>query len=283
MISEQQFIPLEDDIEIHANVYECGAPIWLIITHGIGEYTGRHNFLVELFSGKFNLLFYDLRGHGLSSGKRVYIENFSDYAKDLQKILIYLQNRYRMDRYALYGHSMGGLITSDFVKNFAAKEFYPELVYLSSPPVGVGGLVGKIVNEIPSSIFAGLAQLPISFRLSGLVEQDNLSHDPQVKIDVKNDPLCAASIHSKLGIELVKAARMTFDQPLNFDCASFVSIGSGDKIVCPESLIEYFTHVETNFMLKVFPEAYHEIHFEIERFRKPYLDFVKESILSVFK
>lgn len=283
MISEQQFISLANDIEIHANVYECGSPIWLIVTHGVGEHSERHNFLVELFSGKFNILFYDLRGHGLSSGKRVYIEDFSDFAKDLQQILLYLKSRYRMERFVLYGHSMGGLITADFLKHHAHKDLYPELVYLSSPPVGVGGVIGKIVNQLPSTLFTGLTQFPFSFRLGGLVDLSGLSHDPQVAIEARKDKLCAHSLHTKLGIELVKSSRMVFDGPLYPHCPAFVSIGTGDNVVSPESLINYFTKVETDFTLKVFPEAYHEIHFEIERFRKPYLDFMKESVLSILK
>jgi alpha-beta hydrolase superfamily lysophospholipase len=283
MIGEQQFITIDDDIEIHAKIYECGAPLWLVITHGVSEYSERHNFLVDLFSGKFNLFFYYLRGHGLISGKRVYVEDFSDYARDLEAILKYLKSRYRMERFVLYGHSMGGLITSDFIKNFSHKDLYPELVYLSSPPVGIGGPVGKVVNNLPSIAFSTAAQLPLSLRLKGLVVQDKLSHDPQVNEDAKNDPLCAHSLHTKLAIELVKASRMVYQGPLNPNCPAFVSVGTGDEIVCPESLIEYFTHTETNFSLKVIPEAYHEIHFEIERFRKPYFDFMKESILSVFK
>lgn len=282
MIGEQQFITLSDEIEIHAKVFECGAPLWLVVTHGVSEYAERHGFLTELFSGKFNIFFYDLRGHGLSSGKRVYIEDFSDYARDLEKILMYLRNRYKMEKFLLYGHSMGGLITSDFIKNFAHRDLYPELIYLSSPPVGIGGAVGKVINQLPSMAFAGAAQLPLSIRLSGLVVQDKLSHDPQVNEDAKNDPLIAKSIHTKLAVELVKASRMVYQDALNPRCPAFVSIGTGDEIVCPDRLIDYFTNTETNFELKVLADAFHEIHFEIERFRKPYFDFIKESILSVF-
>ena len=40
-------------------------------------------------------------------------------------------------------------------------------------------------------------------------------------------------------------------------------------------LIEYFTTVDKSFQLKVFDGAYHEIHNEIEKYRKPYFDHLK--------
>ncbi len=281
MISEQHFIRMRDDVELHAQVQETGASTWLIATHGIGEHLGRHSYIGDLFSGQFNLFQYDLRGHGLSMGRSAYVEDFWDYMHDLEEILCYLKKRYKMNRFALFGHSMGALITAGFLQRMAHKDLYPEVVFLNAPPVGYPGILGKIIEFSPQSILAGLAGLPVSLRLGGLVDLNFLSHDVRVKERYLADTKNALTLHSKLLLEMVKASREVFTRPLRPLCQAFVTVGSCDRVIDVPSLLHYFTMVEKSFILNKFEGAFHEIHNEVEKFRVPYFDFVKESIGSI--
>src|SRR5690606_19407030 len=137
-------IPLRDGETIHAQVIENGAPVWLVVTHGLGEHGGRHKHLFEMYSQYFNVLIYDLRGHGESSGKRGWVKNFEDFVDDLDEVINYLKSEFQMSRYVLFGHSMGGLVTASYMQKRASANIYPEKVILSAPAAAAAGLFGKL-------------------------------------------------------------------------------------------------------------------------------------------
>lgn len=275
MFMDKKFLKMRDGTEIYVQVKESGSPVWIISTHGIAEHMDRHKYLPELFGHDFNILQYDLRGHGKSTGKRAWVEDFSLYMGDLQEIVTYLKEKFRMDRYVLFGHSMGALIVSAFVQRYADEQAYPERIILSSPPCGADGVLGAMVKVLPTGFFKTISLLPFSVPIGGLVDFKYLSHDPRVKEDYIKDPLNSVKIESKLVFELMKEAKLTFSRPLRSKCPSYVSVGSADRIVGTKDLIDFFTNVDKSFMLKVFDGAYHEIHNEIEKYRKPYFEHLK--------
>lgn len=282
MIREKQFIRLRDNVELHTQISEKGSKIWLIATHGIGEHLERHDYLYELFGSKFNICQYDLRGHGLSTGEVGYVEDFFDYMKDLQEVIFYLKERYKMDKFVLFAHSMGALITSGYIQKYADEETYPSLVYLNAPPVGFAGGLGKFIEYAPKGIFKNLAKIPVSVRVGGLLDLNYLSHDPRVKENYVTDNRNLLQLHTKLLLEVVKGSSGVFNRPLRPRCPAFVSVGTEDRIVGYSQLRKYFTMVEKSFNYREFEGAYHEIHNEIEKYRKPYFEHVKASVNSIW-
>ena len=53
---------------------------------------------------------FDLRGHGLSEGKRQWIESFDDYLDDLQSVFAWCEQQLPQTHTYLHGHSLGGAI-----------------------------------------------------------------------------------------------------------------------------------------------------------------------------
>ncbi len=275
MFMDKKFLKMRDGAELYTQVKESGSPVWIIATHGIGEHLERHKYIPELFGHDFNVFQYDLRGHGRSTGKKAWIQDFSLYMEDLREITNFLKEKYRMNRYIVFGHSMGALITCSFIQNYVDENNYPERLIVNAPPVGVGGGLGAVVRALPATFFKAASDLPYSLALGGLVDLNNLSHDPRVKEDYIKDPLNALKLESKLVLEMTKTAKETFSRPLRSKCPSYVSVGSSDRIVGTSDLINYFTNIDKSFQLKVFDGAYHEIHNEIEKYRKPYFDHLK--------
>src|SRR3990167_8856677 len=107
-----QTIKMHDGVEISCQIKEMGGPIWLVATHGIGEHQERHQYLSDIFGQYFNVFRYDLRGHGRSGGPRGDISSFGQYMEDLNELIQFLHQEYRMKRYVLFGHSMGALINA---------------------------------------------------------------------------------------------------------------------------------------------------------------------------
>jgi alpha-beta hydrolase superfamily lysophospholipase len=276
MFSDHKFLKMRDGIELSVQIKESGSPVWIICTHGIGEHLGRHKYLVDLFGHDFNIFQYDLRGHGRSTGRRAYVEDFSYYMEDLREIIRFLAQKYRMSRFVLFGHSMGALITSAFIQNFVEDEHYPERVVLSAPPCGMPGGIGSILKLLPGSVIPNACKLPFTMPVGGLVDMNYFSHDPRVKEDYIKDELNSIRLETKLLLELVKTSQDTFSRPLRSRAQNFVSIGECDKVVDFKDAVNYFTNVDKSFKLTIIDGAYHEVHNEIEKYRKPYFDYLKK-------
>ncbi len=261
-------------------IRETGSSQWLIVSHGLGEHSGRHEYLLKLFSQNFNIAIYDLRGHGKSGGKRAYVADFNEFSKDLHSVINYLKKEFSMTRYTLFGHSMGGLITAAYLQNMAPQDFYPEKVFLSSPAVAAPGLMGPLFSNAPKFLYDGLIKMP-TLPLEGLLDLKRLSHDSRVYEAYIKDDLNQLKIHSKLFFEILKTARDVFSRPLRAECPLYVSIGTGDALVNPKILIEYFENIEKRALLKIIEGGYHELHNEIEKYRKPYLNFLRHSLTGL--
>lgn len=269
-----------DGTSLKCLIRETGSSKWLIVTHGLGEHGGRHEFILKLFSQNFNIAIYDLRGHGKSGGQRVYVDDFGSFQKDLQCVIDFLKKDFNMTEYSLFGHSMGGLITASYVQNLAKKDFYPSTVFLSSPAVAAPGFKGPLFANSPGILFDSLLKIP-SFPVAGLLPLRKLSHDNRIYEAYVKDELCELKIHTRLFFELLKTARDVFSRPLRAECPLFCSVGTADELVNPKLIQKYFSETEKNCQLKIFPGAYHEIHNEIEKYRKPYLNFLRQSLTGL--
>lgn len=272
---------MRDGTELYVQIKESGSPVWIIATHGIGEHMDRHKYIPELFGHDFNIFQYDLRGHGRSTGKKAWVADFSLYMEDLREIVQYLKEKYRMDRYIVYGHSMGALITCSFIQSYVDEKAYPERLIVNAPPCGADGFLGAMVKVLPTGFFNKICDIPVSVPIGGLVDLKALSHDPRVQEEYVKDPLNALKFESKLLFELMRQAKDTFSRPLRSKCPSFVSVGSSDRVVGTKDLYEFFTNVDKSFQLKVIDGSYHEIHNEIEKYRKPYFDYLKSIFNEV--
>ncbi|MCY4643303.1 MAG: alpha/beta fold hydrolase [Bacteriovoracales bacterium] len=276
--SDTSFFTLPNKSNLHVKVVDGGHSAWLVATHGIAEHLGRHKYLIDLLKEDFNLLLYDLRGHGRSSGRRVYIDRFSHYYEDLEGIISILKERYKMERFALFGHSMGATITCGYIQNQTDPSLKPEKIYLSSPGVAVGGKMKIPTRHIPPAALKTLAAFPYSVELGGLIDLDKLSHDKKVAKDYRNDPLNSQKIHIKLILELILAMKTVFSRPLRAKINCYCAYGTQDEIIDPKAVRDYFHFREHKSVVKIFKGAYHEIHNETEEFASGYFQFLKDSL-----
>ncbi|MDV3189204.1 MAG: alpha/beta fold hydrolase, partial [Pigeon pea little leaf phytoplasma] len=74
----------------------------IIITHGLGESSYDYSFLIDfLFKNNFNVIAYDVRGHGKSLGKRGDIKDFHIFLDDLAQLVQYVKQIYPMKTFLL--------------------------------------------------------------------------------------------------------------------------------------------------------------------------------------
>src|SRR4029450_7453581 len=88
----------------------------MILIHGFNAHSGYMEWPAKRFSAN-GLAAYalDLRGRGKSEGERFYVENFSDYLGDVDKLVNIAKSEYpRLPVYVL-GHSAGGVVATSYV------------------------------------------------------------------------------------------------------------------------------------------------------------------------
>ncbi len=280
MKSEVKMLPMSDGTSLYLQIEERGHAQWIVVIHGIGEHCGRHKHYTELLGQYFNILYYDLRGHGQSQGERGAIKDFKQFSLDLKELLDFLRTDLRMTKYHLASHSMGALIACDFLQNIVSEDNYPEQVFLSSPPIGVGGHLGPLTNLIPTSWAQKLSALPVGVNLGGLVDLKYLSHNPEISENYIHDPLNILKLHTSLLLGLMYTSKRVFEKKINLKCPTAIIFGSGDGITSPEQTERYFTLVEKGHALKIIVDGRHELHNELEKFRGPYREFLKTFFLK---
>ncbi|MDH4467551.1 MAG: alpha/beta fold hydrolase [Bacteriovoracaceae bacterium] len=284
-----KLVPSFDQERLHLSIAELGHPVWLVLTHGIGEYSGRYHQLSQFLCQYFNVCIYDLRGHGRSSGERAYVNDFFDFSRDLNTVLAHLKENFKMKNFILYGHSMGGLITSEFMQNYhliegnviIPGEFYPQLVFLSAPAVAPAGWLGKIVQNLPLSWWKALSNKNIHFSLSGLLDLFYLSHDYRVFEEYMKDPLNNMKLSVKLLLEVVVHSKQVYQKSLRVQCPLHCIAGTEDRLISYSSIAHYFQTIEPHGVLHVIPNGYHELHNEVDRYRRPYLEILKSVLLPL--
>ncbi|WP_412473666.1 alpha/beta fold hydrolase [Halobacteriovorax sp. YZS-1-1] len=275
-------IPMRDGVKIYTEVVEHGAKYWLIASHGIGEHLGRHKYLQEVFGFDVNVFQYDLRGHGRSGGEKAYIDPFDQFMEDLKDIIQYLKTNYKMEGYILYGHSMGALITCGFVQNYLGDDIENlRAMIVNAPPVGVGGPLGKFVNKVKSGFFNKLANIKMSVPLGGLVDLNTLSHRNQVIEEFNNDPLNHKKLHTKLLLEMVASSKNVFSRRINDKVEKYISYGTGDTLISVPELEKYLKEVDPSFTVRTIEGARHEQYQEIEKYRVPYFNYLRDLVKSL--
>src|SRR5580700_1596996 len=117
---EEVLVKAEDGVDLFVRRFHPrsrDADRTLVLIHGMAEHGQRYFHVVEsMLARGWNLLVPDLRGHGLSGGEPVHVDDFSEYVSDLRQIF----DAHPLDRQktVIVGHSLGGLISARFVQQF---------------------------------------------------------------------------------------------------------------------------------------------------------------------
>lgn len=94
-------------------VVPAGARAGLIIVHGIAEHGGRYRHVAAALAGSGICSFvYDQRGHGFNPGTRTHVDDFQDFAHDLETVAAAVRGRFPALPLFVWGHSMGSVIVT---------------------------------------------------------------------------------------------------------------------------------------------------------------------------
>ena len=225
----------------------------IVIVHGIAEHCGRYEHVGDFFAGHgIEVQAYDHRGHGESSGKRLWLVEWGEYLLDLEDRLSAALVGDR--KVIMYGHSLGGLIGLSYLVE--RSDFLPAAAVLSAPGLDStepgwkkGG--AKVLGGLMPSL-----EVPLS------IEGHQLSRDPSVGEKYFSDPLVYTKATTRLGSEALKAQQETLAKLGNLSVPTLVIHGEADTIVPVEASqpLQGLAGVTR----KTYPGVRHELHNEPE-------------------
>lgn len=248
----------------------------LIFTHGIAEYALRHKeYLLALFKEQYNLVLYDLRGHGVSEGKRGDVDSFLDFEKDLEQLILFVAKEKETLIY-LMGHSMGGLIT--FGTSLEKKSLPKiEKVFLSAPALGVGDFLGKrVYKSLSVSKLRSLAGYIGDVKFPGRINPKGLTHNKENQIKYKKDPMILSKLTLRLLLGLLARGKEICESTtLTPKYETLIVVGNLDKIISVEKINEYFLTPKNKINKHIIENGLHEMSFEDILIREKYFSYLK--------
>ncbi len=197
----------------------------VVIVHGVAEHSGRYEHVgAQLAGAGFDVLGFDLRGHGRSGGTRGHIVSMSDFLDDVEELI--------NDRRALgvpvvlVGHSLGGLIATAYAET---RRPPADLLVLSAPALvaDVPGWQRVAANTLGSLI----PKLPIPNDFDG----ELLSRDEAVGVAYRDDPLRVTKLSARFGKVLFAAMPEATDRLDRITIPTYVIHGADDKLVPPRA------------------------------------------------
>ena len=215
--------PAVDGTPLHIRHWAPSGEPWarVLLVHGIGEYSGRYERAGRLMAeAGLAVEAFDLRGHGLSGGRRVYVGDWDEFLDDVEIRLAAL--RALGGPVVLFGHSMGALISLTYA---CSARPAPDLLVLSAPPLsasvpGWQRLLAPVLGRVAPTVV-----------LANPITGDQLSRDPAVGIAYFGDPLVQPRTTARLGYQLFEAMKRARMQLASLHIPTLVIHGADDSLV----------------------------------------------------
>ncbi len=181
--SESSFQTFDGETIHHQTWAPDTAPRGLIVlVHGLGEHSGRYAHVAKaLVDAGYVVAALDHRGHGKSTGKRVFVKSYDQFMRDLAQFRRLAEAEHAGLPVVMLGHSMGGNLVMGHILDH--QEGLAGVV-LSGPALQVG----DDISPIQQRILSVLAKVAPGIRPDGL-DSSAISRDPAVVEAYRNDPL----------------------------------------------------------------------------------------------
>ena len=238
----------QDGLELELAIMEPSSnPIGIVqLVHGMSEHKERYyDFMNYLAQNGYICAIHDHRGHGASLKDPshlgyFYTEDSSVIVDDAHQVTEYLKERYPSLSISIFSHSMGTLVSRNYLKKY---DHELEKIVLCGPPTenklaGFAVFLAKI-----SSIFYGKYK-PNKFLNALSVGQYSKGYERQLGWICSNpdtveayeaDPLCGFIFTTNAFINLFKLLKSAYKgrdwRPKNIALAIFLIAGEDDPVI----------------------------------------------------
>ena len=201
----------------------------------------------------------DLRGHGRSSGSRVWTNHFDRYLDDVSLVLDEARTAFPHLPVFLFGHSMGGLIV---LQPRLTQTHPPTGLIVSAPSIHVADEFIPWLRKLAAFgsrwfPWARLARMGCS----------SMSRDKAVVDDYRTDPLVHhGRIPTRTGAEIIRVGEETRRQADRIELPLLILQGTADAVVLCEATEALYQAVGSgDKTLRLYPGLYHDLPREPEK------------------
>ncbi len=230
----------------------------VLLVHGLAEHGGRYDHVAAaLTAAGYRVSLVELRGHGLSEGRRGHVSRWQDYVDDLAAALALLR-----DPVHLVAHSMGGLVALDALRGPVADRV--RSVALSNPLMGVAFDPPKLKDAAAGLLSRVLPTLPLSNELDVAA----ISRDPAVVAAYQADALVYATITPRWYRQMLAARARVFEHASRYKTPMLAMLGTADAICDHRATVRLAqAWGGAGGQVRLYDGLYHELFNEPERDR----------------
>ena len=252
---ETQYFLSQDGLRIYYRHWDCeDASKICCIVHGFGEHSGRYAHVAErLNKAGITVFAMDLRGHGLSQGKKGHAKSYELLMSDIEELLKTARSEYTDLPMFLMGHSMGGNLVGNYVIRMNTNELKGFI--LSSPwfKLAFDPPAWKVkLGQFFSKVYPALSQP------SGL-EVNHISRVPEVVQAYIDDPLVHDIMSAGLHAGVSEAGDYAIEKADTIKLKGLVYQGTSDQIIDWKTSREFASRLKDGEFIAL-DGVYHEPH-----------------------
>ena len=252
---------LTADVKLFTRTWQTTEPRAVIaLIHGFGEHSGRYAHVADFFNKNgFAVVAMDVRGHGLSEGKRGHTPRFETYLDDLAMFIDFVKTQFVGKPLFLYGHSMGGNLVLNYVLNrktdgIAGVVATSPWTRLAFEPKPILITLGKMMR----SIYPAFSQ-------DSALNADHISTDPSVVAAYKADPLVHSKITASAGMGIKDAGEWLADFKGKMPIPTLIMHAGDDRLTSQPASEAFAKQVSGDVTYRKWNGMFHEIHNEPDK------------------
>lgn len=229
----------------------------VVLIHGLGEYGGRYEAIARQFVARgYVFVAGDLRGHGVSEGRRAFVSRLDVFMDDLDRYLLEVTSRYRSLPTFTYAFSMGSSLSAAWLIRR-----HPELngAILCSGSYAMPEASRREINKARLlSLIAPALVIPNGM---GPI-RDKVCHDTGILDAYDADPLVYKKVTIGLAVVLAEAGDEALTNASLIRVPVLIMHGEGDVVALPEGSKRVAESISGDVTLTMWAGLYHFLHHE---------------------
>lgn len=231
----------------------------IALVHGMGEHIGRYRHVAEMFTHAGYAVFgFDQAGHGMTEGKRGHTKSYEALLDGVGAMLAEAEKRYPGTPLFLYGHSMGGNVTLNYVlrrkPDITGVIVTGPWLRLAFNPPPLQLIIARIVNRL----------FPAYTNDRPMVG-DHLTSDPEMIRRYQEDPLGHGSITARFFLSVQAAGLWAIKHASEWRAPLLLMHGGTDKVTSILASKQFADAVGSRCTFMEWPGLKHELHNELDR------------------
>ncbi|NJB85338.1 alpha-beta hydrolase superfamily lysophospholipase [Lewinella marina] len=250
----------EQGLQIYAVDWKTANPRAVVgIIHGLGEHCRRYDGLAAFLNARgIAVIGYDRQGFGRSEGRRGYTPDYRNYLDGVAQLRVQCEKRYPRAPVFLYGQSMGGQLLLHYLIH---RKPAIRGAIVASPHIAEAFRPNPLVVAIGKL----MRRLSPTFSLHNQLDPQDLSRDPAVVEDFRNDPHNHDRLSSQTGIDMLERAAFLQQYAGGLPVPTLLLHGTGDRVTSHAATADFARRNPEHVTFHSFPGAYHELHHEPDR------------------